>query len=129
MTQNVRIWKFIWEQTLFSLKGRQKIRTTTQCELWFCSSPEKICNWKHAKKQVSFLWILQVLQREQLCFSCTPYARHHNSLLIWNHSWILTIHKARILTKSPLKKRFWTSEWMKHIETAGYNGARTVHTN
>ena len=35
-----------------------------------------------------------------------PYARHYSLLLIRNRSWILTIHKARILRK----KRFWTSK-------------------
>ena len=35
-----------------------------------------------------------------------PYARHINPLLIRNRSWILTIHKARILRKKPLEKTF-----------------------
>jgi hypothetical protein len=39
-----------------------------------------------------------------------PYARHHNPLLIRNRSWILTIHKARILRKKTLKKHFLTSK-------------------
>ena len=47
-----------------------------------------------------------------------PYTRHHNPLLN------TTIHKARILRKrSGLKKR---EKWEKSIQTAGYNGARTV---
>jgi hypothetical protein len=36
-----------------------------------------------------------------------PYACHHDLHLIRNHSWILTIHKARRFLKSYLKKRFW----------------------
>ena len=61
--------------------------------------------------------------------SYLPYARHYNPLLIWNRSWLLTIHKVRILQKKLLKKRFWPSNmgW-KSIQTAGYNGARTVIT-
>jgi hypothetical protein len=35
-----------------------------------------------------------------------PYARHYNPLLIWNRSWILSIHKVRILQKKLLKKTF-----------------------
>ena len=56
-----------------------------------------------------------------------PYTHHQNPLLIRNHSCILTIHKAGILRKKPLEK---TSvdfrKWVKSIQTAGYNGARTV---
>ena len=56
-----------------------------------------------------------------------PYARHYNPLLIRNRSWILTIHKARILRKKPLEKTFLDfKKWVKSIQTAGYNGARTV---
>ena len=33
-----------------------------------------------------------------------PYGRHYNPLMIRNRSWILTIHKARILRKKLLKK-------------------------
>ena len=56
-----------------------------------------------------------------------PYARHHNPLLIRNRSWILTIHKGRILRKKPLEKRFLDfKKWVKSIQTAGYNGACTV---
>ena len=58
------------------------------------------------------------------------YVRHHNPLLIWNHSWILTIHKARILRKKPLEKTFLDiKKWVKSIQTAGYNGACTVVGN
>ena len=39
-----------------------------------------------------------------------PYVRHHNPLLIRNRSWILTIHKARILRKKPLEKTFLSSK-------------------
>ena len=39
----------------------------------------------------------------------------------------LTIHKARILRKKPLEKTFLDiKKWVKSIQTAGYNGARTV---
>ena len=56
-----------------------------------------------------------------------PYARHYNPLLIRNRSWILTIHKARILRKKALEKTFLNfKKWVKSIQTAGYNGARTV---
>jgi hypothetical protein len=56
-----------------------------------------------------------------------PYARHYNPLLIWNLSWILTIHKVRILQKKLLKKPFLAfKNGVKSIQTAGYNGAHTV---
>ena len=56
-----------------------------------------------------------------------PYARHYNPLLIWNRSWILTVHKVRILRKKLLKKAFLAfKNGVKSIQTAGYNGARTV---
>ena len=56
-----------------------------------------------------------------------PYARHYNPLLIRNRSWILTIHKARILRKKPLEKTFLDiKKWVKSIQTAGCDGARTV---
>ena len=56
-----------------------------------------------------------------------PYARYYNPLLIRNRSWILTIHKARILRKKLLKKLFLDfKKWVKNMQTAGYNGARTV---
>jgi len=42
---------------------------------------------------------------------------------------ILTIHKARILRKKPLEKTFLDfKKWVKSIQTAGYNGARTVYS-
>jgi hypothetical protein len=57
-----------------------------------------------------------------------PYARHHNPLLIRNRSWILTIHKARIFRKKVLEKTYLDfKKWAKSIQTAGYNGARTVY--
>ena len=56
-----------------------------------------------------------------------PYARHYNRLVIRNRSWILTIHKARILRKKPLEKSFLDlKKWVKSIQTEGYNGRRTV---
>ena len=58
------------------------------------------------------------------------YAHHYNPLLIWNRSWIPTIHKARILRKKPLKKTFLDfKKWVKSIQTAGYNGARMMRYN
>ena len=48
-------------------------------------------------------------------------------LLIRNCSWILTIHKARILRKKPLEKTFLDfKKWVKGIQTAGFNGGLTV---
>ena len=55
-----------------------------------------------------------------------PYARHHNPLLIINRSWILTVHKVRILRKKLLKNVFGLQKWVKSIQTAGYNCACTV---
>ena len=56
-----------------------------------------------------------------------PYARHHNPLLIRNHSWILTIHKDRIFWKTLLEnKEMVFKNRVKNIKTAGYNGTRTV---
>ena len=53
---------------------------------------------------------------------------HYNPLLIRNRSWILTIHKARILWKKPLRKTFLAfKKWVKSIQTAGYNDGRTVN--
>ena len=57
-----------------------------------------------------------------------PYACHCNPLLILNCSWILTIHNSRILQKKLLKNPFLTfKNGVKNIQTAGYNGAGTVH--
>ena len=54
--------------------------------------------------------------------------RHYIFLLIRNRSWILIIHKARILRKKLLNKSFLTfKKWVEKIQTAGYNGARTVY--
>ena len=46
--------------------------------------------------------------------------------MIWNRSWILTIHKVRILQKISLKKHFGLQKWGKKYTTAGYNGVRMV---
>ena len=60
-------------------------------------------------------------------FNALPYERHYNLLLIRNCSWILTIHKTKIIRKKPLEKTFFNfKKWVKSIQTAGYNGARTV---
>ena len=57
-----------------------------------------------------------------------PYRRHYNPLLIWNHSWILTVHKVRILRKMFLKKTFLAfKNGVKSVPTAGYNGVRKVY--
>ena len=62
-----------------------------------------------------------------LILGAVSYARHYNSLLIRNHFWILTIHKARILRKKTLEKKFLDfKKWVKIIQIAGYNGACTV---
>ena len=59
-----------------------------------------------------------------------PYARHYNLLLIWNHSWILTIHKVRISQKNLLKKTVWYfKNGVKSIQTAGCNGVHTVYNH
>ena len=56
------------------------------------------------------------------------YARHYNPFLIRNPSWILIIHRARILRKKPLGKTFLDfRKWVKSIQTVDYNGARMVH--
>ena len=55
------------------------------------------------------------------------YARHHYQLLILNRSGILAVHKVRILQKKILKQMFLALEnGVKSIQTAGFNGARTV---
>ena len=57
-----------------------------------------------------------------MTFKKIPYVRHYNPLLIRNSYGILTIHKAKgHSTKMNFKK------WVKSIQTAGYNGARTVY--
>ena len=57
-----------------------------------------------------------------IVIDCLPYARHYNPLLIRNRSWILTIHKAKgHSTRMNLKN------WVKSIQTAGYNGVRPVY--
>ena len=60
-----------------------------------------------------FAWkfLLALIKLPDTCFRGVqtinlPCARHYNPLLIRNHSWILTIHKARILRKKPLEKTF-----------------------
>ena len=54
------------------------------------------------------------------CGCHIPYARHYNPLLIRNRSWILTVHKVRILRKKLLKKCFWVfKNGVKSIQTAG----------
>ena len=51
-------------------------------------------------------------------------------LLIANRSWILTIHKDRIFWKNLHEKTFLTfKKRVNNIQTAGYNGARTIFAN
>ena len=53
--------------------------------------------------------------------------RIYRTRAIITRSWILTVHKARILRKKPLEKTFLNfKKWVKSIYTAGYNGACTV---
>ena len=56
-----------------------------------------------------------------------PCTRHYNLLLIWNRSWILTVHKVIILQKkSSLKNILAFKNGVKSIQTAAYNGAGMV---
>ena len=50
-----------------------------------------------------------------------PHAHHYNPFLNTNH----TQHQN--LKKSPLKEFLDFKKWVKSIQTAGYNGARTVY--
>ena len=52
-------------------------------------------------------WMWTIQQKSQFYI---PYTRHYNPLLIWNRSWIQTIHKDRIFWKNLLEKRFWLSK-------------------
>ena len=56
-----------------------------------------------------------------------PYARHHNLLLLTNHSWILTVYKDRIFWKNLLENNEMDyKNRVRNIQTAGYNSVRTV---
>ena len=56
-----------------------------------------------------------------------PYARHYNLLLIRNCSWIL---RPEFYEKKPLENPFLDfKKWVKSLQTAGYNGTRTVIAN
>ena len=58
-----------------------------------------------------------------------PYARDHNPFLIRNRSWILTIHKDKVVWKNlPENKKMVLKKWVKNIQTAGYDGVSTVST-
>ena len=92
------------------------------------------CKFKSKLWKVNYFYIMYLFGPkwapkyvlDQKCVHL-PYARHYSPLLIWNCSWILTIHKARILRKKPLEKTFLEfKKWVKSIQTMGYNGARTV---
>ena len=108
--------------------------------LWPCHNMQTI---RYIKWIISTLWINKILR--MCCYSATcVYAPkiswalrilvtslfavcYYNPLLIRNQSWILTIHKDR---KKPLEKTFLVfKKWVKNIQTAGYNGARTVYEN
>ena len=54
--------------------------------------------------------------------------RHHNPLFIRNRSWILIIHKDKILCKKRHRKNVFDLKkvGLKYIQTVGYNGARTL---
>ena len=57
-----------------------------------------------------------------ICKIQIQHTRHYNLFLIINRSWILTIHKAKgHSTRMNLKN------WVKSIQTAGYNGVRPVY--
>jgi hypothetical protein len=61
-----------------------------------------------------------------VCFY-VPYAHHHNSLLIRNRSWILTVHNDKIFWKNLLEnKEMVLKNGVKNIQAVGYNGTRTV---
>ena len=54
---------------------------------------------------INFFWAGKCFQKnynnvKKTSFKILPYACHHNSLLIINCSWILTIHKERIVWKN-----------------------------
>ena len=49
------------------------------------------------------------------------------ALLIMNRSWILTVHKVRIYSKSLLKTIFGLQKWGKKYTNLHYNGARIVN--
>ena len=62
-------------------------------------------------------------------YGCCLYYVHtmYRTRATITRSWILTIHKARILRKKPLEKTLLDfKKWVKSIQTTGYNGARTV---
>jgi len=126
-------WIFV---LIFSTVSAWRTITNIQnstCPMWqLCAA---MMSWLFTNRLCATRWmkvkrmgITEILRRIWL-FSANkiPYARHHNPLLIRNRSWILTIHKARILRKKPLEKTFLNfKKWVKSIQTAGYNGARTV---
>ena len=57
-----------------------------------------------------------------------PYARRQNLLLIRNCCWVLAIHKDRISWKKLLEnKEMVFKNWVKAIQAAAYNGARTIY--
>ena len=66
---------------------------------------------------------------EEEAVSYLPYPRHHNPLLIRNRSWVLTIHKERILWKNLETKEMVFKNGVKTIQAAGYNGARTIYVS
>ena len=65
---------------------------------------QKIC--KYVPINHSLDWPSHIIKSVVLLNFClhTPYARHHNPLLIINCSWILTVHKDKFLRKKLLKK-------------------------
>ena len=60
-------------------------------------------------------------------FFWIPYARHHNLVLIVNHSWILTI-RPEFQEKSTWKNFLDFLKWVENIQAVSFNGTRTVLT-
>ena len=82
----------------------------------------KDANWFFYQFKINSLFSIRWIYWNQI-----PYARHYNPLLIRNRSWILTIHKTRILRKKPLEKSFLDfKKWVKSIQTAVYTAERFV---
>jgi hypothetical protein len=88
--------------------------------IYYCHSS------KSNGKETSKRHLCALGQSQDLIF-LLPYRHHYNPLMIRNRSRKITTHKDRILRKMPLEKTFLNfKKWVKSIQTAGYNGARTV---
>ena len=88
----------------------------------------KICTWTLNFAQCT-MWkkiSIAVIKKMEMCVFSTKCHNYRTRATI-TRSWILTIHKVRILRKKPLEKTFLDfKKWFKSIQTAGYNGARTL---